>query len=267
MQTRVMASLNGVSMHALDPLIIIQKITEAAPSWNVNAGSRGSLTGQRYINTEKRYREVQIAFAVREIRDLARREQALQAVAGWAAAGGVLTLSYRDGQQLRVVCSGLPAVAGINNWAENYTVTLRAYDKPYWENVAQKTRTRTGDGNVSWNLTGEGNDLTHLCCTAVNNSGSTNNLIRVIAPTGEVIRLEQLGQLNGETFVMDYDERDLLRLRIKNASNEYRSVLDKRLTTSADELFIAPAQGTVSVTSTAGVSLDWTLSVNGRWKG
>ena len=46
MQTRVMASLDGVSLHEVDPRIVIQSVDETAPNWNVTAVSRAGRIGQ-----------------------------------------------------------------------------------------------------------------------------------------------------------------------------------------------------------------------------
>lgn len=266
MQTRVMASLNGVSMHQVDPSIIIQKVTEAAPSWNVTAGSKATLIGQRYGGTERRFREVQIAFAIAEMRNLQSRETVLQKVASWAAEGGALTLSYRPGQWLFVVCASLPAVNGIDAWAENYTITLRAYDKPYWENAAETTVTKTGaSASISMNMANISTDWSKLQIRAVNSSGSVCNTLQVTA-NGETFKMAGLGLANGETFEVDYDDKDIQRIRIRSSGGVYRSALAKRTTDSADDLKVKPnVQNTIACS--ANVSLAWTMSTHGRWQG
>lgn len=265
MKTRVMASLNGISMNDIDSSIVIQKVTEAAPNWNVNAGSRGTLIGQRVTATEKRYREVQVAFAVKIVRELVTREEVLQKVSAWACGGGALTLSYRPGQQLRVMCAALPAVSGIDAWAEQYTVTFRAYEKPFWENDTESEAHATGN-NVTMKLEmfGAANADSLMSIKAKNTSGSTCNTLQVTV-NGETFKMASLGLANGETFVMDYDERLIQRIRIMSSGGVYRSVLNKRTVDSADDLKVEPTTNTV--TATAGTSLAWSVYSFGRWVG
>lgn len=261
MQTKVTVVLNFVAMHTLDTRIVIQKVTELAPNWNINTAGKASLIGQRYVSTEKRYREVQVTFAIDEVQNLGTRMSVLQKVANWAKNGGTMMLGYRDMQRLQVVCTGFPQINGIDAWTENYTVTFRAYDKPFWEQGSPNVVTaHSANTNVTLNMS-FGNDNSKLIVSATNNQTNVCNTLIVKRGT-EQIEMSNLGLAAGETFILDYDERDIQRMRIRNGST-YRSVMDKRTAASADDIWVVPLNN--SITVQAGAVLDWELSSYGRW--
>ena len=264
MRTRVSAALNGIELGELDDSILIQRVVEPTPSWNVNATGKATLIGQRYTGTEQRTRDVQVLFAIREMRDYARRDEVLDAVRAWAAPGGELSLNYKGRKRLRVICSAMPAVNGIDQWAENYTVTFRAVEQPLWENMDPDVANLSARTSGSATLAVRGSAGGKLCVEAKNTSGSTCNAVTVTA-NGRSISFATLALANNETLVMDYDEREIQRLRIKNSGGVLRSVIAKRTEASADDILLNAGTNTVTVSS--GAALTWKLYTYGRWQG
>lgn len=260
MRTRISVALNGAELHAIDAAIVLQGVDEGAASWNITAGNRAGNDGQHVNSIEKRYRDVVVNFAIAEKRDLIRRANIIQQVCGWAAAGGDLTVSYRDRQKLRVMCLSLPAVKSPDKWAETYSITFRAYQVPFWQSVDAESAAISAGTSGSTSLRVKETGGGKLCFQATNSSGSTVNTASISA-NGKTISFSSLGLANGEKLIGDYDERDIQRIRILNGST-YRSVLDKR--TGADDVLLKQGGNTVSVSS--GAALSWNVYTYGRWE-
>ena len=260
MRTKISVALNGIELHSIDGAIVLQGVDESAPNWNITAGNRAGNSGQRITGFEKRYRDITVSFAIAEKTDLIRRADIIQQVCAWAAAGGDLTVSYRDRQRLRVVCAALPAVKTLTKWAEAYSITFRAYQVPFWESMDEESVTinagTSGSATLRIRETGGGK----LSFVATNGSGSTVNSVTISA-NGKTMTFASLGLANGEKLIGDYDENDIQRLRILNGST-YRSVLNKR--TGADDILLKYGGNTVSLTS--GSALSWKIYTFGRWE-
>ena len=263
MRTRISVALNGIDLASIDSAIILQGVDEGAASWNITTGGRAGNSGQHVTNVEKRYRDVVVNFAVAEKRDLIKRATVIQKVCAWAANGGDLTVNYRDRQKLRVICAQMPAVKTLTKWAETYSITFRAYEVPFWQSMDAESAAITAGTSGSVTLAVKESAGGKLCFEATNGSGSTVNAASVTA-NGKSIIFASLGLANGEKLIGDYDENDVQRLRIKNTSNVFRSVLDKRTTASADDVPLKQGGNTVSVTS--GAALSWNVYTYGRWE-
>jgi len=263
MRTRISIALNGIELHSIDTAIVLQGVDEGAASWNITAGNRAGNAGQHVNSIEKRYRDVIVSFAIAEIHDLNRRSNIIQRVCAWAAAGGDLTVSYRDRQKLRVICQQLPAVKTLTKWAESYSITFRAYDIPFWQSLDRESVTISAGTSGSATLSLKESAGGKLSFEATNGSGSTVNAVSVTA-NGKSLIFASLGLANGEKLIVDYDEKDIQRIRIKNTSNVYRSTLAKRTTASNDDVLLNYGANTISVTS--GAALSWNLYTFGRWE-
>ena len=267
MRTRISVALNGIELHSLDGAIVLQGVDEGAPSWNITTGNRASREGQYINGIEKRYRDVVVSFAIAETRDLIRRADILQRVCAWAAAGGDLTVSYRDRQRLRVVCAALPAVKTLTKWAEAYSITFRAYTVPYWESMDAESVTANAATSTSSVLTVRETAGGKLCFEATNSSGSQADTA-VINCNGGSIGFLGLGLLNGEKLILDYDGKDIQRIRILNAAGTaYRSAMAKRTTGSSDDLILKQGSNTiVTGTGETNIPLGWKFYTYGRWE-
>lgn len=262
MRTKISVALNGIELHSLDGGIVLQGVDEGAASWNITTGSRAGKDGQYINNFEKRYRDVVVSFAIAEKHDLIRRADILQRVCAWAAGGGDLTVSYRDRQRLRVVCAQLPAVKTLTKWAETYSITFRAYAVPFWQNMDAESANIASGTSGSATLRVKESAGGKLCCEATNTSGGTVNTLS-IAANGQSIQLQNLSLANGHKVIIDYDERDIQRIRTTNGST-YVSVLGNRTTNSDDDILLNCGTNTVTVTS--GAAMSWKVYTYGRWE-
>lgn len=262
MRTRISVALNGIELHSIDEAIVLQGVDEGSPSWNINAGNRANTIGQYVNSVEKKYRDVTVTFAIAEQRDLIRRHEILQQIFAWADKGGDLTVSYRDGQKLRVICTAMPAVKTLTKWAEIYSITFRAYEIPFWQSTDKTSVTiaATSSGNTTMRLRETGGGL--LCFEATNSSGSTVNTLAVAA-NGRNFTFSGLGLANGEKLRGDYDDRGIQRIRIQATGGTWRSAMAARATISNDDILLNPGANTVYVSS--GEAVSWQLYTYGRW--
>jgi len=267
MRTRVSVALNRIELHSLDPSIIIHGVQEQAPNWNITTGTKAGGMGQFVNGIEKRYREVTVKFAINERRDLQKRMQVLQEVAGWAANGGDLEVSYREQQRLRVVCAQLPAIENITGWTDDFTIVFRAYRVPFWESEVKEQVSVTASTNSYGTLmireTGGGK----LCAIGTNNSGSGATSVFIAnSASYNGITMESSDPVlipNGSSIVFDYDENDLQRIR-KLTGTAYSSILKYRSADSDDAIILKQGENSIHVVS--DVAMNWTLYTYGRWE-
>lgn len=260
MKTRVEATLGGVKFSDLHQKLILQAVEEAAPNWNIAATSTASQYGQRIGTFEKRYRDITIRFAVNEIHNLTEREDILQAVRDWAAAGGWLELSYKQGKRIFVTVQAMPAQTGITKWAENYSLVFRAWGMPEWESSeAASVSARGTTGTARLNVPASGGGLMRI--EAVNNTGTTCNVISVTAG-GQQMTFAGLGLAGGQTFRLEYDESNgyLQKITVGNVS-----MISARSTDSADDFKLPSGETAISFQS--AVALEWRFYCYGRWNG
>lgn len=262
MRTKISVALNGIELHSLDGGIVLQGVDEGAASWNISTGNRAGKDGQFINSIEKRYRDVIVSFAIAEKQDLIRRADILQRVCAWAAAGGDLTVSYRDRQKLHVICSQLPSVKTLTKWAETYSITFRAYAVPFWQSMDAESADIASGTSGSATLRVKESAGGKLCFEATNTSGGTVDTVS-IAANGKSIQLQNLGLTNGKKLILDYDDRDIQRIRTLSGST-YASVLSNRTTNSDDDVPLKCGENTVTVTS--GAAMSWKVYTYGRWE-
>lgn len=262
MKTRTEVYLNGTALSSLDPSIVVQGVNEPAPNWNIPATSRGWKEGQRPGKTEKRYRDIQIRFAVAIIKDLTARENVIQKIRNWAEGGGWMEISYRPGQRIYTRIMAMPAINGIEKWAETYQMTMRAWEMPEWEYRDADRLTLTGNSTSgTLKMKGHGGKLR---AEITNGSGSTCNTVTITAG-GDSIAFSSLGLANGEKLIIEYNEKDRQILEIEASGGTRRSVLNKRTGASSDDIRLSGGANTVTVA--AGQSLGWNLYAYGRISG
>ena len=252
-------ALNGTQLDSVDNRINIKAVEEGAGKETIGAASLAGRSGQRITNRHRDTLDVVVKFSINEPDSLQDRETILESVNKWAAGGGALTLNYKAGRVLNVICAQCPGAGDAYDWTAVYAITFRAYEVPYWQESTDTTGTASGDsGSVSLTVNGSAETVAEV--TFKNTSGSTCDTFSVTAGSSSMA-LTNLGLANNETLEIDHNGR-ILRIRIKNTSNVYRSVLEKR--TGADDLYLQPGSRTISYT--AGQSGNFTAKVRGRFE-
>lgn len=142
----------------------------------------------------------------------------------------------RDGQRLRVVPAAYPARGNARTWNQDYSITLRAYESPMWEDEAEKTLVK-GVAAGAHIVTVPGSASTVLSAEA------TGRLTAATISTGDSsIRLEGLEMEAGDTLTIDHDAHGRIIIAVNGDS-----VLDKRTPASSDDLTIQPGRQTIAI--------------------
>lgn len=254
MKTKEMIALNGVNLDSLGD-ILLQSIDEGDTVVNVATASRFGVYGQHITQREKRSTDVTVKFLILES-DLNKRAELLSRVRAWAEEGKRLTLSYRFGQMLNVVCTGLPAARDFRKRDAVFTAKFTAYNVPEWVDIEPTTTVINDAVSANKTLTMRATARTKLAFTVENTSGDTCDAVEV-STNGCVMRFEGIALESGQELVVNYVD-DIMRATIGGVS-----VLGKRTPGSDDDVWIYHGSNNVSVR--ADVACTFTLSAVGRW--
>ena len=254
--------LNGNQLDQADDRILVTGIRETAPRMTVNAQSWGFRDGQRVTELRRDYLEIQILFKIRLKKNhMNARDAVISAVMAWARDGGWLTCDQKTGKRLRVKLTGFPQIGDPWKWAEEYTLTFRASDVPYWEDIDAASITFSGSAGGVISAIG----TARAVCNAewLNQSGSTVNGITLTVGDTQMV-FTGLGLVNGAALVIDHDDDGLLRIRKRAANGTYTSAMACRTAESDDDLAVDPGTD-----ARCGYSPNYsgrcTISCRGRW--
>lgn len=248
------AALNGTDLNSVHSAIVIRGIETGAPKLTVQSVNRMGLWGQRITERHWESAECTVVFAI----DLPKRQEALRReifgdVCAWASAcPGWLEVNSMANKRLRVDAVMLPESANLWQWTDEYRITFKAYNVPYW----QDTEGASTDGT---SLEVPGHMMTVAGCTVTNGTGSTINSLTVTAGDSTFV-FASLGLADGEQLIIDHMEDGLVWIRIKGTNNVFRDAHAKRTGASSDDLFVMP--GTRTVGASAGTAHFWAV---GRW--
>lgn len=254
MITRYACWMDGQGLQDVDPALLILDIAESAPDTEVRTAA-SPLSGTRVTGLARRSLTVTVTFAVRETSPV-RRAAVLERVAAWAQ-GTRLTVGHRPGQQLRCLCTALPAASALR-WTAPLTVAFTAFASPYWESdhaaCAWITPAALTGSAV---LTPVGTaPAVPAEALVINQSGETVNTLRLSCGDTS-FDFRDLALSSGERLLIDHDDHGRLRMMIHGETS--RSVMDKRTPDSADELLAACRRGNaVTVQSDAPVTVKFT---------
>lgn len=263
------ATLSGVNLSAVDSSIVVLGCSVDAGKDSLSVQAISGRAGQRITGATRDYIDASVTFGIRCRRSQMNSRGAIYEKAmAWAAAAreqnAWLSFAQKPGRRLRVRLQSLPAEGDPWDWNKEYTITFRASEIPYWQDTSATTATQSSGTSLSKSMTVPGNARTVAELTYVNSSSSTCDTL-TISTGAATMNFTDLGIAAGETFVIDHTADGILRIRIKNTSDVYRSVFAKRVAaTSADDLWILP--GSRTVTGTAQRSGSWTISVRGRYE-
>lgn len=268
------AHLDGVSMSSLADEIIIRDIVEQPPTEDRQTAKRSLHAGTRLISSVRRTLPVQIVYVIRAY-DPARRAEIADLIAGWAGKGGNLTISTRPGKHLNVSTADMPRVGSSLKWAEDLTLTLTAYEQPYWEDVDPVTLsvpdTTIPEGSEYYYFEGyyqaSGNVGKIPATCALMNKSTSDPLtyLKIVFPDSNTF-IELSGMQvkpNGRLWI-GYDSNDILTITGQTETNPYESLLKYRTAESSDDLLAVTGDfAECRIYSDAPVS--GMLYIRGRW--
>lgn len=256
--------LSGAYLDALDDRVLVTGYEELAPNVTVSAVSMAG-GGQRLTANRREYLEINVRFAIRvKPSALAERGEVLQLVNQWFSqrTPGWLRLNTHSNQRVYVTLVRLPAAGDMFEWTNEYTVTLRAVEVPYFSDADKTTLlTASAKKQVSKTVTVPGSAPTVADVSFKINSGTMSKI--TITADQSTFVLSGLGMTAGETLLIQHNDTGRLLIRILNTSGSYRSVLSLRTPESSDDLVIRAGSRTISVTAATAGTLE--VSCFGRY--
>ena len=267
MQLKRRVALNGVELDQADTSIVIRSVEPADGRENISAVSLAGGCGQRMTGRHRDTVDMIVRFAILIRKDnLAGRAAALEKANEWAARaknGAWLTVNYKTNRRLWVVLAQAPGEGSLWDYTKDFQITFRAYGVPYWqETEATGTVTVAAGTSGTGTLAVPGSADTVADAVLTNESESTVNTCKVTAD-GNQLMFSDLGLAAGESLVIDHENDGLLRIRILDTNESYRSAMNKRTPASNDDLFCRTGNRSVGFTSEYSCSL--TVSCKGRF--
>lgn len=244
MITRKRAALDGFQLDEAHEAVVIQGIETGDGKENISAVSSAAGDGQRVTSARRDTVDVTIRVGL-DIKktDLQARAEALEAVNAWAARaarGAWLTVEHRPGRRLRVRLAQAPGEGDLWAWTNEFKITLRAYENPFWEDEAETTAEIGSGGVAAGSFLVEGSGPAEPGVEMLNISGAEIKRIESIQIGTRKMGFTGLGMQAGEALVIDTGETGLLRIRIRSVYGEFRSALAARTPESDDRFTVLP---------------------------
>lgn len=251
---RYEAYMNGIALSSIDPSICVLDIRPSAPkpvysTYNLTYKDGAVIENAYYEKTS-----VEVEFEIHEY-SVIRRQNICQKIQKWAKRG-IFTASNRPDQRLKnCVCESFP-VAESKSWTKSLTMTLSAYNPPYWEELNPTTVTLTGTDS-SANVYVPGNADKAYVSADVTISSFVTSIRFTVGDT--TIVLTGLSNEEGDHIRVGYDDDGYMYIRLNNTS-----IIEKRHESSDDDLIVECGKiNTFSIASSASVSVTYT--VRGCW--
>ena len=170
--------------------------------------------------------------------ELILRRSVFEAVTKWAMQTGWLTVNYAPGRRMYVDKTILKDPGDLRSWTDEYTITFRAYNVPFWQDVkpAEVVKSSYSGGNLSMYVPGAFRTVADVEFT--NTSGSTLDTFS-IGVGGNTISLSNLGIANNGTLKITHGTDGRLKIMAGSAS-----AYSKRSAGSADDLYCDPGNTT-----------------------
>lgn len=248
------AWLDNQALRDVDPRILIQRIEDNVPQTDLQYGDNPGRSGQRLLMRRRVSRRISVAFAIRELRDLAARAALVDRVNGWAR-DGVLQISTRPTQQIRVVCAGRAAIANPWDYTEELKIDFDAVPSPYWEDRVPQLLTLNGSSGTG-SILNRGTADALASVTVTPTGGALSTLGITLGGVG--FTLSGLSVATNTPLRIGYDERGFLFIKTAAAS-----LLSCRTAESSDDLTAAPGYNSVSFTANTACRVE--MEVRGTW--
>lgn len=268
------ASINNVSIHSLAEEIILRDIVENPADMDIQTSKRAMHPGTRETSRTRRKLDIDLVFVI-YTQDSRRRNEICGLIGGWANAGGWLTVNTRPGLRLYVRPSKLPAQGSALRWQEDITLTLTAYEQPYWEDDSDTARFNVdtildesdGLNKASQVIRPAGNvGKVPVTCFAYNMGDGPLTYLKIVVDD-TMMEFENMniagGGVFGGCFSIDYTPDDIMQ--IKNLRDENDSSLMRNRTAESSDDLLARCNVDNQVHVYADSALNITFFARGRW--
>lgn len=257
MRTRYDVYFNGLGLQDIGPEVIVKDIRHKAPKLTAKTSTRPN--GGLWLTRQARE---SVSVAVRfelHTASIARREELMQQVRGWAVGEGWLTTSDKPGKRLRCVCSALPAVDSALKWTGEGEITFTAYDVPYWQSESPAVVRITAETKQGGTTIAPVGDAPEAPLEAeITASGGTLGLVTLKTDTS-MVTISSIALAKGNTLFITHDERGQLSIKIDGVP-----LLMKRTAGSSDDLTV-PGNRASTITITADTACTAVFRCYGRW--
>ena len=234
------AALNGVQLDELHEAIVIQRIDPGTPVMNRAATNMMGGAGQRITSEHWETLDITIEYGINlPNTEMILRRQIFDMVTAWAFGGGWLTVNWIPDRRVWVDRAEIASSGDMWEWTDNYTITLRAYSVPFWQDETPSSATLPQVANGSIYVDVGGVVQSVLDIEFANQSGTTIKNFRVSVGENEIV-LTGIALGASETLKISHGTDGLLRITAGG-----RSVLDKR--TGADDLYVMPGHNLVTI--------------------
>lgn len=251
-------ALGDVQLDEIHSSIVIRGIDTGVPKESIAAVNRMGGAGQRMTGQHWETMDVAVRFAIDvPKRQMELRREIWESVMAWALRGGWLTVGHLPNRRLYADKAILPGSGDLWEWTEEFTITFRAYNVPFWQDANPSAVAVRGVSTWSGTLGVPGHFQTVADVTFRNTSGSTMTGFSVTA--GEsTLTLSGISLANNADLVIHHGTDGLLRITAGGVS-----VYDKLTESSSDDLYIDP--GTAAVSMAAGKAGNLTVQCFGRY--
>ena len=256
MRSRYRVTLGGTHLDSIDSNLLILDVSHSSTPIQPTSYRTANLDGYDYKQEYIEKTTVTITFEL-HIYDIAKRNEACQAVNKWASAGGTLKTNDRADQQLYYTrCEQYANIESAKNWTDPLTLVFSTTYVPYWCSSTAKALTLTGksakgtmklDGNVGYSTVYA--DVT---------ASATVTSFQITAGT-TTLKLTGISVPAGKVLSIDYVRSRYLRVRVDG-----KSVMAKVDPSSSDQLLVPCGQNsTISIVANNKVTAK--ITARGRW--
>lgn len=249
-------ALGGVQLDELHDAIVIRGVDTGVTHNTTGAVSRMGGFGQRMTGEHWDSLDVIVRFAIDITkRQMEERKAVFDAVIAWARRKGWLTFNYMTNRRIWVDSVVYPSAGDAWDWTNEYTITFRAYNVPFWtEETPNQAVIDLSSGGRTW-IDVNGNVDSVLDVTFQNRSGMEIPNFTVTA-NGNTISLTGIALGGSETLTISHGTDGLLRI-FAGSRSVYANY------TGADDLFVQPGRLPVDFSATRAGKL--TVHSYGRW--
>ena len=256
-------ALGGVNLDELHESIVIRSVVPGAAQKKTQSVSRMHGAGNRITAETWDPLQTEVTFGIDVPKtELALRREIYDLVTSWALRRGWLTTNEMPNRQMYVDRIAMPAGFDMRDWTKDYTITLTAYNVPFWQGnqISAVSGGGSKDGSVRISL--DGNETSVLNFTFENTSGKQINELTVNTNGGKLV-LHDLLLAGGQSVVVDHGTDGLLRVTKKSGVTS-TSIMSCVHYTSSDDLYIKPGDSTVTFSATRAGRLS--INCRGRYR-
>lgn len=249
-------SLGGVQLDEIHESVVIQSMDPGVAHENVSAVNRMGGVGQRMTGQHWETLEAKVSYAIDIAKEnITDRRAVFDAVNAWAKKKGWLRMNSMPGRMMYVDKVVLPSAGDLRKWTEEFPLTFRAYNVPFWqdETATQVTGNTAAGGTVVLDVPG----MERTVLDAVFQNQSGKEVTRLTVTAGNyAITLTGLNLSGNGRLEISHGTDGLLQITADGTS-----VYSKY--TGADDLYADP--GSVNVSWTADRAGILTVSCRGRY--